>query len=117
MTSTFILPIGFLLGVTAWAMLLQFLRHQQACRQQEIARRGACCNGKVVAIQRPSMVDACTRLYFDFEPPGANRPLRVCHIDRRPVGQSPASLLHTGEAVIVRYLPEQPRQAVISDLI
>jgi hypothetical protein len=117
MTSALILPIGFLLGITAWSIGLQFLRQQQAWRKQEIVRRGACCQGKVVAIQRPSMVDACTRLYVDFEPPGATRTIRVCHAERGPVRESAASLLHTGETVNVHYLPHRPWQAVITDLV
>jgi hypothetical protein len=117
MTSNFVLSIGIVLAIAAWAVIAHFRRHLRTCQHQEIVRCGACCDGKVVGILRPSLVDACTRLYFEFEPPGASRPLRVCHIDQAPLGQSRAALLRTGEVIRVRYLPERPRQAVISSLI
>lgn len=116
MTSMFILPVGFLLGMTLW-MTVSFLVHQQQTRrQQEIVNRGTCCEGKIVAIQRPFMLETCTRFYFDFEPPGTDRPLRVCHVDRRAAGETAPSL-HTGTPVAVHYLPERPMQAVISKLV
>lgn len=116
LVDTFFLPIGLLLGLAAWIALVQFLRHEQTRRQREIFSRGACCVGKVVAIQRPSVVDTCTRLYFDFEPPEADRPLRVCHVDRGAAGQLPSTLPYIGQMVSVRYLREQPQQALISNL-
>lgn len=117
MTNMLILPVGFLLGITLWMTASLLVRQRQTRRQQEIVNKGARCEGKVVAIQRPLMLETGTRFYFDFEPPGTDRLLRVCHIDRRPVGESTAASLHTGTAVVVHYLPEQPRQAVIGTLV
>lgn len=116
-SGMFILPMSFILVITAWMTIALIVRHQQTRRQQEIVHRGACCEGRVVAIQRPFMLETCTRVYFDFEPPGVDRPLRVCHIDRRPAAESAAPLLHTGTPVAIHYLPEHPREAVISKLV
>lgn len=117
MAEMFILPIGIILAITVWLTVSLLVRQQQTQRQQEIVHRGACCKGKVVAIQRPFMLETCTRVYFDFEPPGTDRPVRVCHVDRRPPGESAAPTLQTGTSVAVHYLPEHPQQAVISNLV
>lgn len=117
MISEFLVPICVLIGITVWMTLKHMLAAHQDHRQSDIARRGSSCKGRVVAIQRPFMLDACTRLYFDFEPPGAARPLRACHVDRRPPDEARASLPATGSIVTVHYLPDRPRQAVISRLV
>jgi hypothetical protein len=101
----------------AWTAIVHSLRYLRNRRRQEIVRRGTYCEGKVVGILRPSLVDACTRLYVEFAPPGADRPLRLCHIDRAPAGQSRAAMLHLGQAVRVCYLPDQPRAAMVSNLV
>jgi hypothetical protein len=89
----------------------------QCQRQLEIVRRGASCQGRIVAIQRPFMLDACTRLYFDFVPEGDDRPMRVCHIDRRPPDELRAALPAAGSIVTVCYLPERPQHAIITKLV
>lgn len=117
MVDAFILPIVLLVATAVWTAMAQLARHRRTCRQLEIVSRGVCCEGKVVAIQRPSVVDGCTRLYFDFEPQGADRPLRACHVDRCPLGHSPAALVSIGQVVSVRYLQDRPRDALISNLV
>lgn len=86
-------------------------------KQHEIARRGTACTGRVVAIQRPFLLDPCTRLYFDFIPSGADRPLRACHVDHGSLAQLRTALPPTGALVSVHYLPERPTDAVITTLL
>ena len=61
--------------------------------------------------------DACTRLYFDFVPEGMNQEVRACHVDRRANDEPMASLPAQGALVSIRYLPEQPRAAIIGKLV
>lgn len=112
-----LLPISALIALTLWLGLKYAIAAAQMQRQIEIARRGAASQGKVVAIQRPFMFDACTRLYFDFVPEGADHPVRVCHVDRRALADVRSALPIAGAVVAVRYLPERPRCAVIARLI
>jgi hypothetical protein len=57
-------------------MVKHAMAARQTTRQRRIAQVGVTCEGKVVAIQRPSC-DDCTRLYFDFVPSGAESPCAV----------------------------------------
>jgi hypothetical protein len=117
MVSQMLLPISALIATTMWLAIRHAVGAAQSQRQLEIARRGASCQGKVVAIQRPFMLDACTRLYFDFVPEGGERTMRACHIDRRPPEELHASLPTAGSVVTIRYLPERPQRAVITKLV
>lgn len=117
MFTELLLPIAALIAITLWLALKHVAAIVRGQQQLEIMRRGTTCEGRVVAIQRPFMTDACTRLYFDFVPAGGDRPLRACHIDRRPPEELRASLPAAGTVVTVRYLPNRPRRAVISKLV
>jgi hypothetical protein len=117
MFEQLIAPIALLVGLTLWLAIRHVVRVEQDRRQHEIATRGEFCQGRVVAIQRPFLLDSCTRLYFEFAPPGSEQPVRCCHVDRRPVEEVCASLPSTGTVVTVRYLPEQPSRAVIGKLV
>lgn len=103
--------------VVVWLAIRHALALVREKRQVEISHHGASCQGRVVAIQRPFMLDACVRLYFDFVPDGTNKPLRACHIARCPPDQVRRALPVAGSMVTVRYLREHPRQAVIPRLI
>lgn len=117
MSSEIILLVGSLIGITLWMAIAHAARAQREIREQEIVRRGEFCEGKIVAIQRPFLLDACTRLYFEFVPPGGDAPLHCCHVDRRPVSEVCASLPPAGASITVRYLPERPHHALIGKLI
>ena len=117
MFDELILPVAFLVGLTLWMAIRHVVRMEQERRQHEIAARGELCQGRVIAIQRPFLLDRCTRLYFEFAPPGSQQPVRCCHVDRRANDELSASLPPTGTVVSVRYLPEQPNQAVIGKLV
>lgn len=112
--STAILALA---AMTVWMAAKHAVAVHQALKQREIARRGVVCQGRVVAIQRPFFLDSCTRLYFDFVPEGTDQEVRACHVDRRAQAESTAALPVQGALVSIRYLPEQPRAAVIGKLI
>lgn len=117
MVNEVLLPVALLVAVTVWLAMRHVIALLRGEQQIEILRRGATGEGRVVAVQRPCMIDACTRLYFDFTPAGGERPVRVCHVDRRPLGEARVSLPPAGAIVAVRYLPHRPQRAVISKLV
>ena len=84
---------------------------------QEIVKRGQLAQGKVLHIWRPPIAGSFTRVYFEFEPEGHDRPIQCCHIDRRALFGTAASLPAAGASVAVRYLPENPTRAVIARLV
>lgn len=108
--------MAVLFAITIWLAL----KHVVAARRDESQRRIACAGetsfGTIVAIQRPFMLDDCTRLYFDFVPSGAEKPVRACHIARTS-GEARRPLPPQGATVAVRYLPERPERAVIGKLV
>jgi hypothetical protein len=106
-----------LVAMTLWMAAKHAVAVHQALKQRDIARRGVVCQGRVVAIQRPFLLDSCTRLYFDFVPEGTAHEIRACHVDRRMQDDWTASLPAQGAVVSIRYLPEQPRAAVIGKLV
>jgi hypothetical protein len=117
MSAELIPIIAFLSGAMA-AAVFSSLSASRASRQQlDILKRGHAAHGRVLHIWRPKLMGAFTRIYFEYEPAGANAPLRGCHIDRRVAGEPMASLPAVGTTVTVRYLPDSPQQAVIARLV
>lgn len=84
---------------------------------QRIAREGRSAQGTVVRIWRPPVAGSFPRVYFEFRPEGSEQTLRCCHTDRRILSGDTASLPAIGSQVGVRYLPEDPRRAVIARLV
>jgi hypothetical protein len=84
--------------------------------QQEILKRGAAAQGRILRIWRPPLFGAFTRVYFEFHPVDRPASVQTCHVDRR-VGESTASLPAVGTVVRVKYLPERPSRAVIAKLV
>lgn len=84
--------------------------------QQEILKRGAIAQGRILRIWRPPVFGAFTRVYFEFHPREAPQSVQTCHVDRR-VGEWSASLPAIGSSVRVKYLPERPSRAVIAKLV
>ncbi len=103
--------------VVAWLAIRHAVAAVREKRHLEIVHRGHSCQGTVVGIQHPFMLDSCTRLYFDFVPQGTSRPLRACHIAQRPPEQVLRALPAAGSTVTIAYLPDRPHQAVIARLI
>ena len=91
-------------------------RQRKLQRQAQIASSGASCRGAVAAIQRPFMLDACTRVYFDFKPEGSSQLLRACHTIQGPEEAFRKSLPPIGAVVTVRYQPDRPHEAVLLSL-
>jgi hypothetical protein len=113
--SEVLLAIGLLIGITVWIALQYAIAAHRAEGQRQIAKGGVACLGRVVAIQRPFMLNDCTRLYFDFVPMGTEELVRGCHITHRTQdGDSTLPLPAQGTLVRVRYLPEQPHRALIT---
>ena len=117
MTNEVSLAVGLLFAITLWLALKHALASRRDEKQRRIASAGETCFGRVVAIQRPFMLDDCTRLYFDFTPSGSQDSIRACHIARPTQDESPSALPAQGALVAIRYLPERPQRAVIGKLV
>jgi predicted membrane-bound mannosyltransferase len=85
--------------------------------QQEILKRGERVEGRITKVWRPPLLGSFPRVYFEFQPPGSERMIQGCHIDRRPLAGYISSLPATGTSVAVCYLPENPAHAVIAKLV
>lgn len=103
--------------VVAWLAVRYAIALIREKRHLDIVHRGCSCQGTVVGIQHPFILDGCTRLYFDFVPQGMSKPLRACHIAQRPPEQVRRALPAAGSTVTIAYLPDRPSQAVIARLI
>ncbi len=118
MSNEVLLAIGSLFVITVWLAIKHVIVARLEESQRRIAHAGESCFGRVVAIQRPFMLDDCTRLYFDFTPSGAQEPIRACHVARAAAeSESPRPLPAQGAIVAIRYLPERPQRAVIGKLV
>jgi hypothetical protein len=108
--------IAFLGGALIAAMFSSRSVALGARLQQEILKRGAIAQGRILRVWRPPVLGAFTRVYFEFHPAEAPQAVQTCHIDRR-WGESNASLPAVGTWVRVKYLPEHPSRAVIAKLV
>lgn len=117
MVNELLLPFAVLLSLTAWAAIKHVIAVAQCRHQVEIARSGRSCQGRLVAVQHPFMLDTCTRYFFDYVPQGSERPVRACHVDRRSTDKEAAVFAPTGSIVTIQYLPNRPKHAVISRLV
>jgi hypothetical protein len=109
--------IAFISGAMVTAILSSLTVSRAARLQQEILKRGQDAHGRILHIWRPKLRGAFARVYFEFAPDGTELTVRGCHVDRRPADEMRASLPAVGTTVAVRYLPEQPEQAVIARLV
>jgi len=117
MIGTGILLMALAVGLTAWLAHTHVASRRQMEREIEIVTRGQCCQGRVLAVQRPFLLESVTRLYFEFAPPGAARPVQCCHTERRPADRIASILPSAGMLVTVTYLPESPQDAIIGKLV
>lgn len=85
--------------------------------QRDILKRGEQAQGRITKVWQPPVAGSFPRIYFEFQPTGCERTVQGCHIDRRILAGLSVSLPATGTAVAVRYLPENPAQAVIAKLV
>lgn len=116
MISASVALLASLLSLAAWLGVANVTTRRQLQQQHEIAQRGEFGEGRVFAVQRPFLFESATRLYFEFAPPGAERPIQCCHTERRPREQLPV-LPSVGTLVTIRYLPERPEAAIIGQLL
>jgi len=100
------------------AMILGMKSMSRAVRrQQDILANGILARATVTRLWQPPLTGTFTRIYFEFWPDGGEHPVRTCHVDRRSAGEWIASLPQIGADVAVRYLPDDPAQAVIVKLV
>jgi hypothetical protein len=117
MLTSLAFPIIILCAVAAWTAFASLATAQRTQRQLQTLERGVACRATVVGIQRPFLLDHCTRIYFEFMPHGSEHPVRCCHIERGDPAEVAIALPVTGSQVQVSYLPEQPESAVIGSLL
>jgi hypothetical protein len=114
MPVEFTSAIAFLAGALI-AMVASVQSVSKAAQlQQEILKRGAAAQGRILRIWRPPLFGAFTRVYFEFEHTAGH--VHTCHVDQRR-GEVTASLPAVGSWVGIRYLPERPTKAVIAKLV
>ena len=116
MPAQYLSAIVFLFGALAAMVASSLSVTIGAQLQQEILKRGAVAQGRILRIWRPPLFGAFTRVYFEFHPVDAPATVQTCHVDRR-IGESTASLPAVGTFVRVKYLPERPSRAVIAKLV
>ena len=116
MTAQYTSAFAFLAG--ALVAMIASVRHVAlgSQLQQEILKRGAAAQGRILRIWRPPVFGAFTRVYFEFQPQDEPDSVQTCHVDRR-VGGWTASLPAVGSYVRIKYLPERPTRAVIAKLV
>jgi hypothetical protein len=117
MPAEFMSAIAFLAGALVTMVATCQAVSRGAQLQQEILKRGAAAQGRILRVWRPPLFGAFTRVYFEFEPIEASSAVQTCHIDRRTLGGPTASLPPVGSRVGIRYLRESPTQAVIAKLV
>jgi hypothetical protein len=117
MPAEFMSAFAFLAGALV-AMVGSCLHVSRGAQlQQEILKRGAQAQGRILRIWRPPVFGAFTRVYFEFQTEGGPTVVQTCHVDRRRTGETAASLPAIGAQVGIRYLPESPSRAVIAKLV
>ncbi len=84
---------------------------------QQIVREGCLAEGRIVRVWRPPVAGAFPRIYFEYQPEGSASIVRCCHTDRRVLSGDTPSLPAVGTHVTIRYLPKNPRRAVIAKLV
>lgn len=110
-----------LIAFAGGVLLAMILSGKAALRgvlaSQRIAKYGQLAEGTVTRVWRPPVAGSFPRIYFEYQPDGAESPMRCCHIDRRSLSDEITSLPAVGARVTVRYLPENPARAVIARLV
>lgn len=109
--------IAFLTGALVAMVATVRSASKGANLQREILKRGRVAEGRILRIWRPPVAGSFTRIYFEFQPSELEQAIQTCHLDRRPYGDLAASLPAEGAKVSVRYMPENPTQAVIAKLV
>lgn len=109
--------IAFSGGIVLAMILSGKVALRGALTSQHIVKNGHLTEGTVIRVWRPPVAGSFPRVYFEFQPHGSETLVRGCHIDRRALSGEVTSLPAVGSRVTVRYLPENPAQAVIARLV
>lgn len=117
MPAEIVAAVALLMCVMIGSISAQWRRARQSSLRVELFQRGAVATGKVVAINRPIGLPHETHVYFTFEAPGMGSLLQSCCIDMRALREQHAvNIPNVGAQVAIRYLPEAPSHAVITQL-
>ena len=118
MPAEFVSAIAFLSGALVAMIASCKIGFAWLCNCSRKFSSAACLRrARSYGLWRPPVFGAFTRIYFEFEPSGSQDAVRTCHVDRRSSGELAASLPAVGSSVGIRYLPENPTQAVIAKLV
>ena len=118
MPAEIVAAVMLLMCVMVGSISAQWWRARQSSLRVELSHRGVTLTGRVVAINRPIGLPHETHVYFTYEPPGAGSLLQSCCVDMRALREQHAvEIPNVGAAVAVRYLPEAPTRAVITQLL
>lgn len=117
MSPEILSAVFFVIGMIVAMNTSRALTAKQSFEQQQILKTGLQAQGTVTQVWQPPLAGSFPRIYFRFEPREGSAPVECCHIDRRPQGPATASLPAVGSSVSVRYLPDNPRSAVIARLV
>ncbi|MBB6095885.1 hypothetical protein HNQ60_004776 [Povalibacter uvarum] len=109
--------IAFCGGVVLAMVLSGKIALRGLLAAQQIVKEGHIAQGRITGVWRPPVAGSFPRVYFEFQPEGSPEIFRCCHTDRRVLSGDVASLPAVGSQVTVRYLPEDPRRAVIARLV
>lgn len=113
-----ILSVAAFIGGAAIAVLTASRADAKGAQsQRDILKHGEQAQGRITKIWQPPVAGSFPRIYFEFQPTGCEQTFRGCHIDRRILSGISVSLPAAGTSVAVRYLPENPAQAVIAKLV
>jgi hypothetical protein len=104
-------PLSFIVGIVVSYAASNFFNSREVRTQQDVLKHGLVAEGRVTAVT--GMLDR--RVYFEFQPRGNKSLVQCCQVDRRDTAVT--SLPSVGTRVAVRYLPENPRRAVIAKLV
>lgn len=113
-----LMSVAAFLGGAVWSLLATQRNDAKGiASQRDILKRGVVADGRVTKVWRPPLFGSFPRVYFEFQPHGSGHIVRGCHVHREAHEGFVASLPAVGTAVTVRYLPENPPQAVIAKLV
>lgn len=112
------MSVAAFIGGAVWSLFqAQKVDAKGIDEQRDIVKRGVHAQARIVKVWRPPLMGSYPRVYFEFEPEGAGGTVRGCHVHRGANDGFVASLPAVGTEVTVRYLPENPAQAVIAKLV
>jgi len=112
------MSVAAFIGGAVWSLFAsQKVDAKSIDAQREILQKGLSAQGRIVKVWRPPLMGSYPRIYFEFEPEGSIGTVRCCHIHRAAHDGFAASLPALGASVSIRYLPENPAQAVIAKLV